>query len=70
MYIPPSGMVNHPGPNLHKPPDDRVYGRLDALTPECTVADHAEQIVGRASYRNSCLIPIKFYAPRGSSCPI
>ena len=36
-------MIDDLGPNLHKPPDDRVYGRLGALVPECCITDHMEQ---------------------------
>ena len=50
------GMADHPGPNLDKPPDDRVYGRLDALAPERGIPNHLEQIVGKASYEEPGLI--------------
>ena len=57
-------MVDHPGPNLYKPPDDRVYGRLDALAPERRIPDHVEQIVGKTSDEKPCLIGCKPMATR------
>ena len=42
MDIPPSGMVDHSGPNLYKPPDYRIYGWLDALAPGCRIPNHVE----------------------------
>lgn len=64
MDIPPSGMVDHPGPNLYKPPNDRIYGWLDALAPECGIPDHVEQIIGKASYEEPGLISRKPMATR------
>ncbi|HYA40702.1 MAG TPA: hypothetical protein VEF34_05340 [Syntrophobacteraceae bacterium] len=70
MDMPPPGMVDHPGPNLYETPDYRVDGWPDALPPECGIPDHVEQIVGKASDEKPCSIRIKFYTPRGLSCPI
>src|SRR5208283_4126448 len=64
MYMPSSGMVDHPGPNLYNPPDDRVYGRSDALSPESRITDHVEQIVGKTSDQKPCLIRGKPMATR------
>ena len=64
MDVPPPGMVHHPGPNLHKPSDDRVYGRLDSLAPECRIPNHVEQIVGKTSDEKPGLIGCKAMATR------
>jgi len=64
MDIPPPGMVRHPGPNLHKPSDDRVYGRLYAPAPECRIPNHVQQIVGAISDEKPCLIGCKPMAAR------
>ena len=64
MDIPLPGMVDHSGPNLYKPPDDRVYGRLDALAPERRIPDHVEQIIGKTSDEKPCLIGCKPMATR------
>ena len=56
MDIPPSGMIDHFDPNPYKPPDYRVYGRLDALAPECRIPNHVEQIAGKTSDWKPCLI--------------
>gem|GEM_PF-6518537 len=34
MDVPLPGMTQHPSPNLHKPSDYRLYGRIDALIPK------------------------------------
>jgi hypothetical protein len=47
MDAPLSGVVDHLGPNLDEPPDDRVYAWLDALAPECSIPNCVEQIVGK-----------------------
>ena len=57
-------MVDHPGSNLHKPPDYRVYGWPDALPPERGIPDHVEQIVGQTSDEKPCLIRCKPMAAR------
>jgi hypothetical protein len=49
MDVPLPGMINHPGPNLDEPPDDRVYGRSDALPPERRIPDHVEQVIRKTS---------------------
>jgi len=59
VYIPSSGMVDHSGPNLYKPSDYGLYGRFDALAPECATPDHVEQVVGQASDEKPCLIRCK-----------
>ena len=64
MYIPLPGMIDHPGPNLDEPPDDRVYGRLDALAPERGTSNHVEQIVGETSDEKPCLIGCEPMATR------
>ncbi len=64
MDIPPSCMVHYLGSNLYQPPDDRVYGRLDALAPERNIADHVEQVIGRPSDEKPCLIRSKSMAAR------
>jgi len=68
--VPSPRMVHHPGPNLYNPPDDRVYGRSDALPPESRITDHVEQIVGKTSDQKPCLICCKpmatcFVPPEG-----
>ena len=55
MDIPLPGMVDHPGSHLYETPDYRVYGWPDALPPECSITDHVEEIVGKASYEKPCL---------------
>jgi hypothetical protein len=64
MNMPSSGMVDHSGPNLHKPPDYGLYGRLYPLAPECTIPDHVEQVVGQASDKKPRLIRCKSVATR------
>ena len=56
MDVPSPGMIDHLGPSPYQSPDDRVNGRLDALTPKRTVPGHVEQIVGKTSCKQSCLI--------------
>ena len=66
-------MVDHPGSYLYETPDYRVYRWPDALPPECTVADHIEQIIGETSEEKprligceamtACLIPAKGVLP-------
>jgi hypothetical protein len=56
MNTPPPGVVDHSGSNLHKPPDDGAYGRLDRLTPERRIPDLVEQVIGEASDKEPCLI--------------
>ncbi len=70
MDMPLSGMVDHSGPNLYKPPDDRVYGWSDALPPERRITDHVEQVICETSDEKPCLIGDNLHAPRGSFCPI
>jgi len=57
-------MVDHPGSNLHKPPDYRVYGWPDALPPERGIPDHVEQIVTQTSDEKPCLIRCEAMAAR------
>ena len=57
-------MIDHHGVNLDEPPDDRVYGWLDALAPECRVPNQVEQIVGKTSDEKPCLIGCKPVAAR------
>jgi len=57
-------MVDHSGPDLHQPPDDRIYGRLDALAPKCRISDHVQQVVGKTSDEKPCLIRSKSMAAR------
>jgi len=57
--MPLPGMVDHPGPDLYEPLYYRVYRRLDALAPECRIPNHVEQIVGKASSEEPCLIGCK-----------
>ena len=57
-------MIDHPGPNLYQPPDDRVHGRLDTLAPERYIADHVEQVIGKTSDEKPCLIRSKSMAAR------
>ena len=57
-------MVDHSGSNLYKPPDDRVYGWLDALAPERRIPDHVEQVIGKTSDEKPCLIGCKAMAAR------
>ena len=64
MDVPPPGVVDHPGSNLHKPPNDRINGRLDALAPERRIPNHVEQIVGQTSDEKPCLICCKPMAAR------
>ena len=64
MDLPLPGMIHHLGPNLHKPLDERVYGRLDTLAPECRIPNHVEQIVGKTSDKKPCLIGCKPMATR------
>ena len=64
MHVPPPRMVDHPGPNLHNPPDDRIYGRLNSLAPERRIPDHVEQVIGEASDKESCLIRREAMAAR------
>jgi len=64
MDMPPPCMVDHPGPNLYQPLDYRVYGRLDALAPECRIPNHVQQIVGKASDEKPCLIGCESVATR------
>ena len=52
----PRGMIDHPCPNLYKPPDYRVYGWLGTLPPERRIPDHVEQVIGEASDKEPCLI--------------
>lgn len=63
MDIPPSGMVDHIGSYLQKSPDDRLYGRLDAIAPKCAVPGHLEQIAGKTSDQKLCPIQCKSMAP-------
>jgi hypothetical protein len=56
MDIPPSGVIDDSGSNLHKPLDDRLYGWFDILAPERGIPDHMEQIVGETSDEKPCLI--------------
>src|SRR5208283_4650560 len=73
MDMPPPCMVDHPGSYLYETPDYRVYRWPDALPPECTVADHMEQIIGETSEEKprligcetmtACLIPAKGVLP-------
>jgi hypothetical protein len=44
MDRPSSGMVDHFGRYLYKPPDDPVYGWLDALAPKRRIPNHVEQL--------------------------
>jgi len=60
----PRGMIDHSCANLYTPPDDRVYGWLDALAPECRIPNHVEQIVGNTSDEKPCLISCKPMATR------
>ena len=55
MDIPASGMVDHFGRYLYKPPDDPVYGWLGALAPECGIPDRVEQIISKTSYEGAGL---------------
>ncbi len=56
MDMPPSGMVDHSGANLYKPPDDRVYGRLDALAPECRIPKYSyTKLLNRVMKKGSCV---------------
>ncbi len=59
MDMPPPCMVDHPGSNLDKPPDYRVYGWPDALSPERSVTDHMEQVIRQTSDEEPCLICCK-----------
>jgi len=43
-------MLDHAYANLNKPPDDRVYGRLDTLAPEGCIPDHVEQFAGNFAH--------------------
>jgi len=64
MDIPPSGMVDHSGPNLYKPLYNGVYGWLNALAPERGIPNHVEQVIGKASYEQPGLIGRKPMATR------
>jgi len=64
MDIPSSGMVDDSGPNLHKPPDYRLYRRLHSLAPERRIPDHVEQVICEASDEEPCLIGCKPMAAR------
>jgi hypothetical protein len=64
MNIPSSGMVDHSGPNLYKPPYYRLYRRLDSLAPECRIPDHVEQTIGKTSNEKSRLICCEAMAAR------
>ena len=66
MEVPhaPRGMVDHAGPDLYKPPDDRLYGRFDILATERRIPDHMEQIIGKTSDEKPCLISRKPMATR------
>jgi hypothetical protein len=57
-------MVDHSGPNLYKPPDYRLYGRLDALAPKRHIPDHVKQIVGKTSDEKPGLIGCEAVATR------
>jgi hypothetical protein len=57
-------MVDHSGPDLHQPPDDRFYGRLDALAPKCRISDHVQQVVGKTPDQEPCLIGCEATAAR------
>jgi hypothetical protein len=57
-------MVNHPGTYFYKPLDERVYGRFDALAPECRIPNQVEQIVGKTPDKKPCLICCKPMATR------
>ena len=64
MDIPPSGVIDDSGSNLHKPLDDRLYGWFDILAPERGIPDHMEQIVGETSDEKPCLIRCEAMAAR------
>ena len=64
VHLPFSLMVDHSGPNFYQPPDNRLYGWLDSLAPECAVPDHVEQVIGKTSDEKSCLIGCKPMAAR------
>jgi len=57
-------MIDNPGSNLYKPPDDRVYGSLEALAPECGIPNHVEQIVSKISDGKPGLVGCKPMAAR------
>jgi hypothetical protein len=52
-------MVDHPGPNLYEPLEDRVSGRLDALAGKRSIPDHVEQSAGKTSYEEPGLIGLR-----------
>jgi hypothetical protein len=54
-------MAHHPGPNLHKPPDDQVCRWLDALPPERRIMDHVEQIVSRVALEFAAFFVLLLY---------
>ena len=57
-------MVDHSGAYFYKPPDNRVYGRLDAFAPERRITNHVQQVVGKTSDEKPCLISCEAMAAR------
>lgn len=59
MDVPLPGMIDHSGSNLDKPPNDRVYGWLDPLAPECRIPNHVKQIIRKTPDEKPGLIGCK-----------
>jgi len=66
MDMPPAGTADHSGPNLYKPPDDRLYGSTDALPLERPMTDDAEHAMCKTSGEKPCLIGLKAGQPKRS----